>query len=71
MKTDYPLKGETEKVTIELEKSVVEIMKEMENYSKHSFSELTNTAVKRFIGAHKDFLPPGYKKPKYRNLETK
>ena len=68
MKSDYPLKGDTEKVMIELEKSVVEIIKEMENYTKHSFSELTNTAVKRFIGSHKDFLPVGYKKPKYRDL---
>lgn len=66
MKADYPLKGETEKVTIELEKHTVEILRAMETYTKNSLSELTNTAVKRFIGAHKDFLPPGYKKPPYR-----
>ncbi|RYZ70820.1 MAG: hypothetical protein EOP09_05545 [Proteobacteria bacterium] len=64
MKQDYPLKGTVETVTIQLEAHVVQIIKAMEQETKHSFSEITNTAVKRYISSHKDFLPPGYKKPK-------
>ncbi len=65
MKQDFPLKGPTEKVTVELEANVVQIIKAMEQETKNSFSEMTNTAIKRFISSHKDFLPVGYKKPRH------
>ncbi len=58
MRDDYKLKGATAKITIEVEKEVAENLAKMETYSKHSQSELTNTALKRFITQHKDFLPP-------------
>jgi hypothetical protein len=58
MKEDYPLKGETTKVSIELEKGVAETLNTMSEYSKLKVSELVNTAVKRFIAVHSDFLPP-------------
>ncbi len=58
MKDDYKLKGPTAKMQIEVEKEVQEILLSMEKYSKFSVSELTNTALKRFISAHKDFLMP-------------
>ena len=57
MKDDYKLKGTTTKIEIEVEKSVAEILLAMEKHSKLTRSELTNTALKRFISAHKDFLP--------------
>lgn len=57
MKDDYQLKGETVSVTVKLEIEVAEILKKMSDYSKFSESEITNTAVKRFIAVHSDFKP--------------
>ncbi len=57
MRDDYKMVGPTAKVQVELEKSVAEALAKMESFSKHTASELTNTALKRFIAAHKDFLP--------------
>lgn len=57
MRADYQLVGPTTKIQVELEKNVAETLVQMENFSKHTLSELTNTALKRFIAAHKDFLP--------------
>ncbi len=58
MRDDYQLKGAKAKLEIEVEAAVAEALTAMEKYSKLSRSELTNTALKRFIAAHKDFLPP-------------
>ena len=58
MLDDYKLKGTTEKIELEIEKDVVDVLSKMEKYAKLSMSELTNTALKRFISSHKDFLPP-------------
>lgn len=57
MKDDYKLKGATTKIEIEVEKDVAAALLAMEKQSKFTRSELTNTALKRFISAHKDFLP--------------
>ena len=57
MKEDYSLKGATVQTTFQLEKEVSEILKQMAEYSKFSESEIINTAVKRFISTHSDFLP--------------
>jgi hypothetical protein len=58
MRDDYQLKGPKVKLEIEVEATVAEALASMEKYSKHTRSELTNTALKRFITSHKDFLPP-------------
>ena len=58
MKDDYKLKGPVAKIEIEVEKDVAERLILMEAYSKFTQSELANTALKRFISSHKDFLPP-------------
>lgn len=58
MRDDYKISGEKSKLEIEVEKSVFEKLLSMEQYSKLTRSELTNTALKRFISAHKDFMPP-------------
>jgi hypothetical protein len=58
MRDDYKLQGATAKVQVDVEKDVAEKLSEMEKYSKLTASEITNTALKRFIAAHKDFLPP-------------
>jgi hypothetical protein len=58
MLDQYKLKGQTRKIEIEIEKGVAEKLQIMEVYAKISASEIANTALKRFISAHKDFLPP-------------
>ncbi|MCM2280020.1 MAG: hypothetical protein NDJ89_18255 [Oligoflexia bacterium] len=58
MRDDYKLTGPTVKVELQLEKEIAEGLEKMEKYSRHSRSELVNTALKRFIAAHKDFFPP-------------
>jgi metal-responsive CopG/Arc/MetJ family transcriptional regulator len=62
MREDYKLHGSTIKIEVEVEKEVAEKLTKMESHSKLTRSELTNTALKRFISAHKDFLPPSTEK---------
>lgn len=57
MRDDYKMKGSLQPLEVQIEKSVVEKLQEMERFSKLTKSELVNTAIKRFISAHKDFLP--------------
>ena len=57
MKDDYVLKGQTIQVTIKLEQEVADTLKKMSEYTKYGESELINTAIKRFIAVHSDFLP--------------
>lgn len=58
MREDYKLKGVTTKIQVEVETNVSEQLAAMERYTKLNASEIANTALKRFIAAHKDFLPP-------------
>ena len=58
MKEDYAFKSEPVQTTIKLEKEVAETLKKMSEYTKLGESEMINTAVKRFIATHSDFLPP-------------
>lgn len=62
MKDDYKITAATGKIEIEVEKTVIEKLQAMEKHSKFSVSELANTALKRFISSHKDFLPQAEKK---------
>lgn len=57
MKEDYPLKGKTVNLEIKLEADVAETLKKMGEYTKLSISEMANTAIKRFIEVHSDYLP--------------
>lgn len=50
-------KVETVRVELELDKTVAEQLQAMESYTKISKGELTTTALKRFISAHKDYFP--------------
>lgn len=58
MKADYKIEGKTSKVEVQVEEKVAQVLQLMAGYSKFSISELANTALKRFISQHKDFLPP-------------
>jgi metal-responsive CopG/Arc/MetJ family transcriptional regulator len=57
MRNDYKIDGKTTKIEIEIEKEVAEKLDLMEKHTKLSRSELANTALKRFISSHKDFMP--------------
>jgi|GEM_PF-885394 len=58
MKSMYKIEKEVGKLEVQIEKTVIEKLSAMSEYTPHTVSELVNTAVKRFISAHKDFLPP-------------
>jgi metal-responsive CopG/Arc/MetJ family transcriptional regulator len=57
MLDEYKLKGATKKLDIEIETEIAEKLMLMEQHSKLNRSEIVNTALKRFISHHKDFLP--------------
>lgn len=57
MRDDYKIKGKTAPITFEVEAEVAAKLQAMEKHSKITISELANTALKRFISHHKDFLP--------------
>jgi len=57
MRDDYKLKGATANLSVQIEKEVVERILTMEKYTGLSAAELTNTALKRFITHHSDFMP--------------
>jgi hypothetical protein len=57
MLDDYKLKAPTKSIKVELELEVAETLLKMEKSSQLSQSEITNTALKRFIAHHKDLLP--------------
>ncbi|NDD93437.1 hypothetical protein EBZ37_15325 [bacterium] len=64
MREDYKMQGKLVKVSVEVEEGVAETLVEMEKFIKLTQSELANTALKRFIAHHKDFLPQGFKAKK-------
>ncbi len=57
MLDDYKLKGKTIRIEVEIEDEVAEKLVRMEKHINLSKSEIANTALKRFISSHKDFLP--------------
>ena len=57
MKQDFPLKGPTVKITLEVEQNVAEMLKKMAEFTKIPESEMANMAIKRFIAVHSDFRP--------------
>ena len=58
MLDDYKLEGPTKKLEVVIEEIVVDQLATMSAYKKLSVDEIVNTAVRRFIGSHKDFFPP-------------
>ncbi len=59
MLDDYKLKGQKTKIEAELEADIADKLSKMAQHMKLSSSEIVNTALKRFIASHHDFLPPG------------
>ena len=62
MRDDYKINGHTEKLTIDVEQEVADVLTAMSAHTKFSKSEIVNTALKRFITSHKDFLPSDWSK---------
>ena len=63
MRDDYKLSGPTGKLSADIEKEIYDAITAMSEHTKLSVSELTNTALKRFVIAHSDFMPPTQKQP--------
>jgi hypothetical protein len=63
MKSDYKMQGKLAQVTVQVEEHVAKALADMEKHSRFSVSEITNTALKRFITHHRDFLPANYAMP--------
>lgn len=57
MRDDYKMKGSTARFEVQVEAEVAEKIRAMESHTGISASELANTALKRFITHHSDFLP--------------
>lgn len=47
----------TSTIQIKVEPAVTETLKEMAKHTKISEDEIVNTALKRFIATHQDYLP--------------
>ncbi len=59
MRDDYKMTGPLGRLEVQVEKDIIEKLSLMEKHSRISIAELVNTALKRFISHHKDYLPPG------------
>lgn len=57
MREDYELVEPISKMEIEVEKDIHETLQAMSQHTKLTVSQMANTALKRFISQHKDFLP--------------
>lgn len=60
MRSRYPLRGPVQGLTVQVEAPVYDALFSMVRHTKFTSSEIVNTALKRFISQHKDFLPPDY-----------
>jgi post-segregation antitoxin (ccd killing protein) len=60
MRDDYTIVKPTSDLNITIESEVIEVLKAMEAHTKITVSELANTAIRRFISAHKDFMPSDF-----------
>jgi hypothetical protein len=58
MREDYKIQGQTQKIEVSVEKETATCLTQMAAHTKLTADELVNTALKRFIATHKDFLPP-------------
>lgn len=61
MRENYKITSPTETLTVKIESEVIETLAVMEKHVNLPIDEIVNTAVKRFISAHNDFLPIEYR----------
>ena len=60
MRDDYKIVKPTSSISLQIESEVIDILKAMESHKKITVSELANTALRRFISSHKDFMPSDF-----------
>ena len=60
MRDDYKMGKPTGNLSVQIEKEVIDAIQIMEKHTKLTEGEIVNTAIKRFISQHKDFLPTDY-----------
>lgn len=68
MREDYKIVKPTGSINLQIESDLIEVMQAMESQTKLSVSELANTAIKRFVSAHKDFIPTEYLEKQQKNI---
>lgn len=71
MREDYKITKPTEALSVQIEADVIEILKAMEGQTKLTVSELANTAIRRFISAHKDFMPTDFYETRVNKLNQR
>lgn len=71
MREDYKITKQTGNVSIQIEADVIEILQAMESQTKLTVSELANTAIKRFISSHKDFMPSDFYEKRVNKLNQR
>lgn len=71
MREDYKIVKPTGSINLQIENDLIEVMKAMESQTKISVSELANTAIKRFVSAHKDFIPTEYLEKQQKNINQR
>jgi len=52
------------KIEVEVEKEVAQLLEVMSSNSKISMHEMVNTAIRRYIATHGDYIPKNFKKNK-------
>lgn len=57
MRDDYKIQQATSELSTQVEVSVFNALQAMAKHTQLTVAEITNTALKRFIASHKDFLP--------------
>lgn len=71
MREDYKIVKPTGPLSLQIESEIIETLQAMESQTKLSVSELANTAIKRFISAHKDFLPTEFIEKQQKNINQR
>lgn len=71
MREDYKIVKPTGSVNLQIESEIIATLQAMESQTKLTVSELANTAIKRFISAHKDFLPAEFIEKQQKNMNQR
>jgi hypothetical protein len=66
MRENYKLNGPLTNLNVQLEAEMVETLQVMEKHVNIPVAELVNTAIKRYISAHNDFLPNEFREERRR-----
>jgi hypothetical protein len=70
MRENYKINAPVGTITLKLETDVIETLEVMEKHVELPMNELVNTAVKRFISSHNDFLPTEFREERRRRRTT-